>query len=140
MAIAAGIAMQAFAVLACLIPDNLACVPPGESQRKDAESGQGTYFPTGSPNWEGNIKITVEGCTVPSSKDANPDEQGNLSTGPLNRNCIALADLHEFSVIEVDELEYLIQTSTPGGATIIGSCETSIPDGASCVGGNFPGS
>lgn len=132
--------MQAFAVLACLIPDNLACVPPGESQRKDEESGQGTYFPLGSPNWEGDLRISIEGCTVPSSKAANPDEQGNLTTGPKDDLCIALADLFAYSVVEIDDLEYLIETPTAGGATIVGTCSTSIPDGAACIGGNFPGS
>lgn len=140
MAIAAGLTMQAIAVIACLIPDNLQCVPAGESQRKDEESGQGTYFPLGSPNWEGNMKITVEGCTVPSSKAANPDEEGNLTIGPTDRICFALADLYEYSVVEIDEVEYLIETPTAGGATIVGTCNTSIPDGAACIGGNFPGS
>ena len=140
MVITAGLIMQAFAVLACLVPDNQECIAPGASERKDEQSQLGTYFPLGSPNWEGDLKITIEGCTVPSSKPAHPDEQGNLTTGPEERICFALADLFKYSVIEVDELEYLIETPIPGGATFTGTCETSIPDGASCIGGNFPGS
>lgn len=139
---AAAVGLQAICAMACLIPMDYQCVDVGASEMKDAASGQGTWFqPDGGENtWYGNIKITLTGCTVPSSKDANPDEQGNETTGAIDRICSCLADLTVYSTAVVDDLLVLIESQTQDGATMTGTCNTSIPDGGACIGGNYPGS
>ena len=134
----AALGVQAVCVMAaCLVPFNEDCVLPGASEEKDQASGEGSLFPLVTGTWFGDLRIAPDGCTVPSSKDANPDEQGNLGTGPVLRTCTATANLTEVEVFILPNTEQVkVETEYAGASSIVGNCTTEIPGGDTCIGGN----
>ena len=127
------LAVQALCAVAvaCLVSTDFQCVPEGDSFEYDEAS---TLGETVDGVWEGYIKVAVTGCTVPSSREANPMEEGADSVlGPVERTCTALADLNTFTIVDGEH----VWNKIPGGDSIVRKCTTDVPDGETCYGAGY---
>lgn len=127
------LAVQALCAVAaaCLVSTDFQCVPVGDSFEYDEASNLGEIV---DGVWEGYIKVAVTGCTVPSSREAAPMEQGADSIfGPVERTCTALADINTFTIVDGNP----VWNKILGADSIVNKCTTDVPDGETCFGAGY---